>query len=346
MAIWGAFQGLPPYFGSKRRLCPRIFKEITRVHPQESWSRLRLVDPFLGGGSVSLYAKAHGFGVLCGDLAQRSVIIGKALIENDGVQISDDDILRLFIPAEDNKRLIERSYVPDCFAEATARFLDNAFAAVGLVSDEMKRYLLRLLLIKFIYWLRPHSKFSSPGAFNRPFAEGRFDDIKATYRHAISANASHPLPALRHLARDINRAVARGAQPCRATQGQALETIRAGEGADILYLDPPYGGTLSYEEEYRIIDEILGEHHEPSAFSGRDGLDYLVALLAECDAYPVWLISYGNAISDLQTVKTAIERFRPVHAIEIVYSHMTAVATKEKRERNREFILLAGEMLR
>jgi adenine-specific DNA methylase len=139
--------------------------------------------------------------------------------------------------------------------------------------------------------------------------------------------------------------VARGAQPCRATKGDALSTIRAGKGADVLYLDPPYGGTLSYEEEYRIIDEILGERHEPSAFSGRDGLDYLVALLAECQAYPLWVISYGNAVVDLETVKTAIERFRPAHAIEIAYSHMTAVATKEKRESNREFIILAGEMV-
>jgi adenine-specific DNA methylase len=124
-------------------------------------------------------------------------------------------------------------------------------------------------------------------------------------------------------------------------KGDALSTIGAGEGADILYLDPPYGGTLSYEEEYRIIDEILGERHEPSAFSRRDGLDYFVSLLTQCEAYPLWVISYGNAVVDLQTVKAAIERFRPARAVEIAYSHMTAVATKEKREANREFIVLA-----
>ena len=111
-------------------------------------------------------------------------------------------------------------------------------------------------------------------------------------------------------------------------KGDALDTIRAGEGAEILYLDPPYGGTLSYEEEYRIIDEILGEHHEPSAFSGRDGLDYFVSLLAQCGAYPLWVISYGNAVADLETVRAAIERFRPTRAVEIAYSHMNAVATK------------------
>jgi len=342
---WRGFEALPPYFGGKRRLCPRIFREIARVHPRETWSSLRLVDPFLGGGSVSLYAKAQGFGVLCGDLAERSVIIGEALIENDSVKLNQEDLLRLFVPAEDNRHVIEENYVPDCFALASARFLDNAFAVVVEVEDGMKRSLLRLLLVKYIYWLRPHSKFSSPGAFNRPFAEQRWDDIKATYKHAIAANASHPLPALRSLARYINRAVARGAQPCQAMKGEALDTIRAGEGAEVLYLDPPYSGTLSYEEEYRVLDEILGERHEPSAFSERDGLNHFASVLEQCGAYPLWVISYGNAVADLDAVRARVERFRPTRAVEIAYSHMNAVATQAKREANREFIILAGGML-
>ena len=342
---WRGFEALPAYFGGKRRLCPRIFREIARVHPRETWPSLRLVDAFLGGGSVSLYGKAQGFGVLCGDLAERSVIIGEALIENDSVKLNQEDLLRLFVPADGSRHLIEQNYVPDCFALASARFLDNAFAVVEEVEDGMKRSLLRLLLVKYIYWLRPHSKFSSPGAFNRPFAEQRWDDIKATYKHAIAANASHPLPALRSLARYINRAVARGAQPCRATKGEALDTIRAGEGAEVLYLDPPYSGTLSYEEEYRVLDEILGERHEPSAFSERNGLNHFASLLEHCGAYPLWVISYGNAVADLGAVRGAVERFRPTRAVEIAYSHMNAVATQAKREANREFIILAGGML-
>jgi len=342
---WRGFDSLIPYFGGKRKLCPRIFREIAQVYPRERWPSLRLVDPFLGGGSVSLYAKAQGFGVLCGDLAERSVIMGKALIENDGEKISEEDILQLFVATEPNRHLIQQNYVPDCFTEHIACFLDNAFAGVEQIGDDTRRALLQLLLVKYIYWLRPHSKFSSPGAFNRPFAEARYDDIKATYKHAIAANASHPLPALRALAHDIDRAVARGAQPCQAMKGEALTTIQAGEGAEILYLDPPYSGTLSYEEEYRVLDNILGESHEVSAFSGKDGLNYLIALLAECAAYPLWVISYGNAVSDLATVKAAIAQFRPVKAVEVQYAHMPAVATKATQAANREFILLAGEML-
>jgi adenine-specific DNA methylase len=340
---WHGFDALPPYFGGKRRLYPRIFREIARVHTPETWRRLGFVDPFLGGGAVSLYAKARGFKVLCGDLAERSAIVGRALIENDSVQISDADLLRLFAPSDRNQHRIETAYAPNCFTPQAARFLDNAFAAADEVADPKKRDLLRLLLMKYIFSLRPHAQFSAPNAFNRPFIEGRYDDIKSTYRHAIAANGEHPLPALRRLAKSINGRVMRGAQPCRAMKADALETICAGTGAEVLYLDPPYAGTAAYEAEYRILDDILGERHEKSPFSYKDGLSQLTALLEACGDYPLWVISYGNAVADLDVVKSALETFRPVRAVEIAYTHLVATSSAEKRSNNREFLLIASK---
>lgn len=338
---WRGYDALPPYFGGKRRLCPRIFREISRLYPVETWRRLRLVDPFLGGGAVSLYAKARGFGVLCGDLAERSVIVGQALIANHSVRLSDADLLRLFVPAQGNQHRLEASYVPDCFTPEAARFLDNAFAAADEIHDLTKRALLRLVLVKYLFSLRPHAHFSSPNAFNRPFAEGRFDDIKGTYRYAVAANAQHPLAALRRIARTISRSIVHGAQPCRALKCDAREAIAAGAGADVLYLDPPYPGTLSYESEYRVLDDLLGEQHSASGFSAPDGLGALAALLEHCADYPLWVISYGNAVADLDEVVRVVEAFRPVRAIEIAYAHLPSMASPEKRANNREFLLMA-----
>jgi len=222
---WRGYLALPPYFGGKRELCPIIFRELAKVHPTANWPGLRLVDPFLGGGAVSLYAKARGFGVVCGDLAERSVVVGKALIENDSTMIGEADLLRLFVPSHGNRHQIEQTYVPDSFTPEAARFLDNAFAVADEVGDSIKRDLLRLLLVKYVFSLRPHAQFRAPNAFNRPFAEGRFDDIKDTYRHALAANAEHPLPALRRLAKSVNSGVARGAQRCSAVKADARETI-------------------------------------------------------------------------------------------------------------------------
>lgn len=340
---WRGYQALPPYFGGKRKLCPTIFREISRVHPTDTWGHLRLVDPFLGGGAVSLYAKARGFGVLCGDLAERSVLVGKALIENDSVTLTKADVLRLFAPTEFNQEYIEPAYIPDCFTREAAWFLHCSFQLADAAADPRKRALLELLLVKYAFSLLPHAHLRASGAFTRPYAEGRFDDIKWTYRHALAANAEHPLPALRRLARAINQGVMRGAQPCQALKADARETIRLGAGSDILYLDPPYAGTLAYEEEYRVLDELLGERYGQSAFSDRDGLSELAQLLSQCGEYPLWVISYGNAVAGLEDVKAVVEQYRPVRATEIAYQHLASTSSAQKRRDNREFLLLAGE---
>jgi hypothetical protein len=39
--VWSGYEALPPYLGGKRKLVPRIFKEISRVYPPDTWRRLR-----------------------------------------------------------------------------------------------------------------------------------------------------------------------------------------------------------------------------------------------------------------------------------------------------------------
>src|SRR5712691_1071058 len=95
LTIWSA---LPPYLGGKRRLCPLIFREVDRILPRRSWHDLTFLDGFLGGGSVSLYAKAQGFRVIATDIAERSITIGRALIENSRVRLTREDVLRLAAP--------------------------------------------------------------------------------------------------------------------------------------------------------------------------------------------------------------------------------------------------------
>ena len=85
LSIWSA---LPPYLGGKRRLCPLIFREVDRILPRRLWANLTFLDGFLGGGSVALYAKAQGFGVVACDIAERAVVVGQALVENNRVRLT------------------------------------------------------------------------------------------------------------------------------------------------------------------------------------------------------------------------------------------------------------------
>ena len=151
------------------------------------------------------------------------------------------------------------------------------------------------------------------------------------------------MDTLRRIAHSVNRGITRGAQRCSAMKADAQETVRRGRGGDILYLDPPYAGTLAYEEKYRILDELLGESHEANDFSTKNGLAELIQLLSLCGEYPLWVISYGNAVAGVDEVREAVGQFRPVRAMEIAYQHLGSVASQEKKAKNRELLLLAGE---
>ena len=56
------------------------------------------MDGFLGGGLVSLFAKAQGLTVIATDLAERAIVIGWALIENSRVKLCGEDGLHLLAP--------------------------------------------------------------------------------------------------------------------------------------------------------------------------------------------------------------------------------------------------------
>src|SRR5262245_56445098 len=140
LSIWSA---LPPYLGGKRRLCPLIFREIDRLVPRRLWSGLTFLDGFLGGGSVSLYAKVQGFRVVATDIATRAITVGQAVIANSRVRLTREDVLRLLVrPAEMSGR-VEKQYVPSVFTKNVGRFLDAAFETADQTSDEAKAALLR-----------------------------------------------------------------------------------------------------------------------------------------------------------------------------------------------------------
>jgi adenine-specific DNA methylase len=114
------FQALPSYFGGKRAAVPWIFKAVAGGLPRAKWSGATFVDAFLGGGSVSLAAKRFGFRVVCNDLADRAVIVGKALIANNETRLNEDDVRRLHVPCEGNDYRIEERMSPDFFLPAVS----------------------------------------------------------------------------------------------------------------------------------------------------------------------------------------------------------------------------------
>ncbi len=112
--------------------------------------------------------------------------------------------------------------------------------------------------------------------------------------------------------------------------------------ADVAYFDPPYPGVMSYEREYKVIDEILeGASRKTSPFTAKDGANMLDGLFERAVHIPVWVLSLGNAIVSVEELEGKMAKHgRRTKAIALKYQHLPAVATDEKKRENREFVVV------
>lgn len=339
LAKLSMFDALPPYFGGKRRLLGHIFREL----PPPSEAPL-FADAFLGGGAVSLFAKARGYQVLCNDLAERSVLVGRALVENDRVRLGSEDALRLFAGDAGEPGFMETHHAPTVVTTRHARFLDGAIAATAGM-EEPKRSLSRLLLVKYLFRLRPMGNFGAK-TITEQVEDGRFDELNPTFLRGdyLARVHAHPKRHVDALVEQLGRGVFGGAGECRAHQLDAMEFVRAIE-ADVLYLDPPYGdGTLAYETALRVVDEMLqGRRINPerSAFSQACWKQALAQLLDAAQHIPVVALSFGSVSATLEELVELMRRFRPdVTGHAIHYAHCASLASEESRARNHELLII------
>lgn len=332
------YQALPPYFGGKRKLNPWVFGTLAKILPPVDWSSLTFVDAFLGGGAVSLFAKAQGFKtILSNDWSERSQLIGKALLENQRVQLSREDVLKLSLslPSDRVSGFIESQYCPSVFSARHARALDGALYQIAQVKHPAKRALLLLLVwhlaLGFVCFP------TSLGSSNRPFAQcldglREWDSLnpKRFLDGSLDSLLAPTWKMLEKKRQVINSGVF-GGSPVSLFQQDALDFIQEVKG-DILYLDPPYAGTLSYEKSNRVLDSILfgsqDSRDKPSS-SFSQGVETLDTLLESARHIPVWLLSYGNKAISLEELIRLVQRHVPARMVEGFsrkYQHLPHVA--------------------
>jgi adenine-specific DNA methylase len=329
---------LPPYLGGKRKLCATIFREIDRVLAREHWPGLTFLDGFLGGGSVSLYAKAQGFSIVSTDIAMRSIVIGEGLVANSTVRLSRADIDRVLSIPPIEVRPNARRFVPAIFPENVGVLLDRLLHAGDASWIRPKAALYRMLAIRVALLAHPMSQVRA-GTAHRA-TTGEWEAITPScLQHYVDALRLDTPQKLWHLAQKTNAGVFQGhGQVIQGSVLDLLPTIRA----DVAYFDPPYSGVMSYEKESRVIDEMLERiTRETSPFTARDGASMIDTLLERAQHIPIWALSFGNETVSLEDLESKMTRLgRRTKAIAIRYQHLPAVATEEKKEANREYLLV------
>jgi len=338
--MWSRLRALPPYLGGKRKLLGEIFKHL----PPPSTAPV-FVDAFLGGGSVSLMAKARGYRVMANDIALRSFVVGKALIENSRVKLESADLVRLFAPSDNHTDFIRTNFSPGVLTTQNAEFLDIAFSHVNEFHGARK-WLIQLLLVKYIIGLRPVGNFGARTII-RQVQDRDWEKINPHFlRNAAIGNIClHPLQILERLRMNVNQGIFENGRENPVFQMDVFEFLSEIGKADIIYLDPPYAGTKTYEGSLKELDSIIaGRIIKPqiSVFSGKKAMEFIERMFAACERFPVWAISYGNAEINLDDLTSIVRQFKKdVISEEFSYTHLPSLSGEKLRKKDKEYLIVA-----
>jgi len=177
------------------------------------------------------------------------------------------------------------------------------------------------------------------GTDARAAAGGDYDRVNTRrVGHYLRSRGLLAPAAWWRVAQEVNLGVFAGEGE--AHQRDVFDFLSDVEG-DVVYLDPPYPGTTSYENEYAVLDHLLeGREYQRSRFSG--STPPLDELFQACNRIPAWLVSLGNASVAVAQLADRISKYRKVRRVlEVPYRHLESLASEEKNESNREYLVLA-----
>lgn len=334
---------LPPYFGGKRKLISWIFQMLHQIVPQADWQQKTFLDAFAGGGSVSLFAKAQGFqSVIANDWSDRTQIIFQSLLHNQTQYLTPDDLLVLTQPLPNGEvGFAETHFASSVVSKRHANAVDRVRYWANQYQDPIKRNLGLLLLWHLIqgYVCMPTSINSS----NRPYAETLdglrdWQDLnpKRFVDNSFQRLCQPRWKQLGSLRKRINAGVF-GGTPVITTQLDAQEFIKTHAG-DLVYFDPPYAGSLSYESSLKTLDALLLgkiEEESPVVSPFSQDVSALTPLLESARHIPVWIVSYSNHLLELDALEALVQQAAPdktVVGYERNYQHLAHVSKTANRK--------------
>ncbi len=247
------------YQGSKARLADWIVAQVDGMPIRT------VLDAFGGTGSVAYRFKQRGCAVTYNDLLAFNHQIGTALVENDSVRLSDDDVEHVLLrdPRFDYDNFIERTFGGIYFTDDENRFLDAACQNIARLPCRFRRALAWFALCQAALAKRPYNLFHRRNLYMRLADVPRSFGNKATWERPFEAH-------FRQFTNQANAAVFT-ASTCRATYGAAgaIDPVDvSGAAYDLVYLDPPYvnarGVGVDYLGFYHFLEGMVDYADWPS----------------------------------------------------------------------------------
>ena len=282
-----------------------------------------VLDAFAGSQSIAYVMKQLGKKVQTNDFLNFNHQIGKALIENPGYTLSQEDVQVLFSensnPVEFN--LMEALFAGLFFEREDADFADSYRSNIHRLNNPYKEALALAVMCR---------------SMTRKVTMGHFAHTQALVYAADPARVKRNRSLIRPL-KDLfldllpqyNAAVFANGRECLSHNENILDLLPKVRDVDLVYFDPPYCNShADYQSFYHLLETYVEywkdkafvngtKRYEPKRYSGFDknteAVKNLELMFERAQHLPHWLISYNDrSYPDIDTLIALIEPYREV----------------------------------
>ena len=323
------------YLGSKQKLVDWIYqcspKNITTF-----------LDIFSGTSSVGYYFKTQSKEIISTDFH-----IGKALIENKDIILTEEDINLLLHNNKTADNFITQNFTGVFFEKDQAQFLDNFRANIELLDNEYKKSLAFTVINR---------------ALTRKVLLGHFAHLKAlpyskdperVRRNPTIAKTIQQL--FLELVTDYNNAIFDNKKQNKVYCEDAITLVNKLTNIDLVYFDPPYCGCHpDYQGFYHFLETYVEYWKDKKLINGtkqyfpkkRSGFVQKSEVVRSFEKIfqnschiPYWLISYNSkSYPEKKVMEDLIKRFKQVKVFENEYQNH--YGGKGSRKGTREYLFL------
>ncbi|CAM3122588.1 DNA adenine methylase [Staphylococcus argensis] len=300
-----------------------------------------ILDLFSGGTSVSYALKKEGYTIIANDSLYASYVLAKALIENENVTLdlshvinaSNIEVPQVYIDKMD--WLSYKLYYPYEVKELA----QLSYYAMNLEGYE--KYLFLSLLRRAMIRKLPYSRMNLDW---KNIVKLR--DEEYSYRKYGRRRAYHNLPFIEHIKNDIenyNNAIFSNGKNNKAVQMDAFDAIKKyGPIADIVYIDPPYPGTMNnYFQFYGIFDQIFEKNIDYTNFTQKkDFINTFENLIYQSHFHFTYaVISLNSNIKpDITEVLSLLSKYGNYEIFDTKHNYQ--VSGKINKHKNKEILVI------
>jgi len=322
------------FIGNKEKITKWIFDNI-------SVEGKTFFDVFSGGCSVSYEAKKRGCKVITNDVLKINHQIGKALIENQKVKLTDNDVKTIF-SGKPVKGFMYENYSNVNFFPEECMELDQYRQNIDKITNPYKKALAFILFRRSMIRKMPYSRFTIPWDKVKQLRDEEF-----SYKNYGRKRAYHNQTIKEHFMKNIenyNNSVFDNSQDNKSYNQDIFDLIPKID-ADIAYVDPPYAGTMSnYHGFYGLLDGFV-KRRKTNSFENdfadkKKSVELFDKLFSKLKKFDTWILSYNNnAFPDKKHILSLIENYsKKINVVE--KKHNYQVSGSSLKNQNREYLFI------